>query len=101
MTALLRRWLAELFDTDDQYALFGLTSISFAVAGSVAPSLSGAGVEALGSFQPVFVTASVVGVLAAGIFAGTATVLTVEDGRFHGRDLSPTTSRTWCRSRYA
>lgn len=77
--SLISPLLAELFGTDDLYALFGLTSVSFAVAGSVAPYLSGAGYEVFGTFQPVFVTAGVVAIVAAGIFTGTATVVTGED----------------------
>ena len=68
-----------LFGTDDLYALFALTSRSFAIAGSVAPYLSGAGYEVFGTFQPEFVTAGVVALVAACIFTGTATVVTGED----------------------
>lgn len=50
--SLVSPGLAELFGTDDLYALFALTSRSFAIAGSVAPYLSGAGYEVLGRSSP-------------------------------------------------
>ncbi|MCY4729927.1 MFS transporter [Natronomonas gomsonensis] len=73
--SLLSPLLAELFGTGDLYALFGLTSISFAMAGSIGPYLSGVGYDVFGTFQPVFVTAGVVALLAVGIFVGTAIVV--------------------------
>ena len=77
--SLISPLLAELFGTGDVYALFGLTSVSFAVAGSVAPYLAGAGYDALGTYQPVLVASGVVGLVAAGIFVGTATVIAPGD----------------------
>lgn len=77
--SLISPLLAELFGTDGLYALFGLTRISFAVAGSVAPYLSGTGYESLGTFQPVFVTAGVVGLLAVGLFTSSGPLVTPDD----------------------
>lgn len=61
--ALLSPTLAELFGTDDLNALFGLTSIAFAVTGALVPYLTGLGYDALGSYTAPVVAVGVVALL--------------------------------------
>jgi MFS family permease len=61
--ALLSPTVAELFGTDDINALFGLTSLSFAVTGSLAPFLAGLGYDVFGSYTLPLVVTGVVGLL--------------------------------------
>lgn len=63
--ALLSPLIAELFGVDDINALFGLTSVAFALTGSVVPFLAGAGYDATGSYVPTLVVGGCVGLLSA------------------------------------
>ncbi|MEF8887264.1 MAG: MFS transporter [Haloarculaceae archaeon] len=62
--ALLSPMLADLFGTENLNALFGLTGITFAIAGSLAPYLAGVGFDTFGTYTPVFLVAGVMAFLA-------------------------------------
>jgi MFS family permease len=63
--ALLSPLLAELFGVGDINALFGLTSLAFALSGAVVPFLAGASFDALGSYVPSLVVGGCIGLLSA------------------------------------
>lgn len=63
--ALLSPLVADLFGTADIGTLFGIASLSFAVAGLLSPPLATLGVEELGTYTPVFLGVGVVGVAGA------------------------------------
>lgn len=67
--ALLSPLTADLFGTENINVLFGLVSISFAIAGLLAPFLTGMVYDALATYVPAFATAGVLGVLGAGLVA--------------------------------
>lgn len=61
--ALLSPTVADLFGTTDINALFGLTSVAFAVTGSVGPYLAGVGYDTTGSYAVPLVVAGILGLL--------------------------------------
>lgn len=63
--ALLSPLIAELFGVGDINALFGLTSVAFALSGAFVPFLAGAGFDALGTYVPSLVVGGIVGLLSA------------------------------------
>lgn len=65
--ALLTPMLAALFGRLDLSALFGITMLAFAVAGSLGPYVAGAGFDALGTFAPPFVAGGLVGLMGSGL----------------------------------
>lgn len=64
--ALLAPVTADLFGRVNLNAVFGLVSGSFAVAGLLSPSLAGAGYDALGTYDPVFVAVGGAAMVGAG-----------------------------------
>lgn len=70
--ALVAPLIADLFGTGNLYSLFGLTSIAFAIGGSVVPYLAGVGRDTFGTFVPVFAVGGVAGLLAAALFVVSA-----------------------------
>lgn len=62
--ALLSPMLADLFGTANINALFGVTSVAFAVTGSVAPFIGGLSYDLAGSFAPGFLLGAVLALLA-------------------------------------
>lgn len=62
--ALLSPMLADLFGTANINALFGVTSVAFAVTGAVAPVLGGLSFDLTGSFAPGFLLGAVLALLA-------------------------------------
>lgn len=67
ISALLSPLIADLFGTLDLSALFGVSSIGFAVAGSTVPYLVGFGFDATGTYIPSFVIAGALGMSAGGL----------------------------------
>jgi len=63
--ALLAPVTADLFGRININAVFGLVSLSFAVAGLLTPSLAGAGYDTFGTYNPVFVIAGVAAICGA------------------------------------
>lgn len=63
--ALLSPLIAELFGVGDINALFGLTSVAFALSGSLVPYLAGASFDATGTYVPSLVVGGCVGLLSA------------------------------------
>lgn len=61
--ALLSPTIAELFGTDDINALFGLTSIAFAVTGALVPYLAGLGYDVFGTYTAPLLVVGAVGLL--------------------------------------
>lgn len=64
---LLAPLLADLFGTLSINALFGITTIAFALANSIAPYLAGLGFDAFGSYSPAFAIAGLVGIVGGGL----------------------------------
>lgn len=67
--ALLAPLTATLFGRENLNAVWGLVSISFAIAGLTAPSLAGWSHEVLGTYDPIFVVAGLLAVVGAGSVA--------------------------------
>lgn len=72
--ALLGPITIDLFGEVNLNAIFGLLSMSFAVVGLISPSLAGAGHDILGTYNPVFVVAGLIGLL------GTVAVAAADSG---------------------
>ena len=77
-TGLLAPLIADLFGTLSINALFGITTIAFAISNSVAPYLAGVGFDTFGSFAPAFAIAGAIGVAGGGLV-----LLAVEDTPRH------------------
>lgn len=65
--ALLAPLLADLFGTLSINALFGVTTVAFAVSFSVGPYLAGRGFDAFGSYGPALAVAAAIGVAGGGL----------------------------------
>lgn len=65
--ALLSPIVANTFGTLDINALFGVSSVSFAIAGSVPPYVTGVVYDTAGTFEPSFVAGGILGILG-GVF---------------------------------
>lgn len=63
--ALLSPMLADLFGTANINALFGVTSVAFAITGSVGPFVAGLSYDVTGSFVPGLLLGAVLALLAA------------------------------------
>ena len=67
--ALLSPLVADMFGTTDLTMLFGVMSLSFAVAGLLAPPLAGAAYDAIGTYVPVFLGVGLIGLAGAALIA--------------------------------
>lgn len=70
--ALMSSVPADLFGGANLNAIFGLTSLSLAVPGLVAPAAAGYGFDQLGTYTPVFLATGVVGLVGAALVGGAA-----------------------------
>lgn len=66
ISALLSPIIADLFGTLDLNALFGVSSIAFAIAGSVVPYLVGFTYDSTGTYLPALMVGGVLGVTGGG-----------------------------------
>ncbi|MFB6268053.1 MAG: MFS transporter [Halodesulfurarchaeum sp.] len=68
--ALLSPLLADLFGAENLGTLYGLASISFAIAGLTAPPLAGIGYGMFGGYGPVFLVTGMVGLVGTALIWG-------------------------------